>query len=537
MHTHPPGHVLFEKYRIEQTLDVGGQSVVYRARQLGIGREVALKIVRTDQSPKVMDTLIKRFAREAKLLGQLRDPHTITLHDFGTSPDGSLYMVCEYIAGRDLKQVMIEEGAMAPQRVVRILRQMMSPLKEAHAKGILHRDIKPANIMLSQTHDQPDFVKVLDFGIAKIMEETTKLTGINSVVGTPRYIAPEAIRRLELTPAYDIYSAGVIAYNLLTAEHPLADLPIKDLLLEIANGPEYLLPQDLQLPEGLREIVHKMLRKDRRVRYQSAREVIEDLDRIGSAPQATPQDLAPAPSKMPLQPSPLGLAQASTPETVESQLEEASKRRKTTEPQYFSATRQMHAVVPRAPISQTSREELRALPNDLVDAAADGVPEQTKPMQEAMPHGQDARPNHVRPAVEPQGSYGRTIPKGMVEQSSLTAGHSATVTGAHAFVKGPETSKIVVSSGLPSEHRSAASPTIGTLASIGPGIAQSAQRAARSNTIEVGASQYGHLMTPPQTKPTPKPNLMWLAGAIVGAIFLLAVVILVVAILHLSARM
>lgn len=507
MNTHPPGHVLFEKYRIERTLDVGGQSVVYQARQLGIGREVALKIVRTDQSPKVMDTLIKRFAREAKLLGQLQNPHTITLHDFGTAPDGSLYMVCEYIPGRDLKQVMLEDGAMSPARVVHILKQMMHPLKEAHAKGILHRDIKPANIMLSEFDGEQDFVKVLDFGIAKIMEETTKLTGINSVVGTPRYIAPEAIRRLELTPSYDLYSAGVIAYNLLTARHPLENLAIKDLLLEIANGPDHTLPDDLDISEGLREIIHKMLRKDRRVRYQSAREVIDALDALETT---TLSEHVSAPRL-----------------TVASSMDS---------PQEKPTTLPLHKVAPKAQIFKRSKEK------PAVTAPKEARPEASEPVDDAPTQHRDADVVPQRPAIKPKTpSYERTVPSGVGSSPKVMMGHSATKTSSHTAAHQPETSTIVIDSDLPTERKKAAQSTIGTLASIAPAMNKSVRQAAKSTTVTIGAinaSQYGHLMAKQHAPPAQTSRrLMMVAGLVVFLIFLLAVIILVMAIMHLSQRM
>ncbi|MEZ4458684.1 MAG: serine/threonine-protein kinase [bacterium] len=151
----------------------------------------------------------------------MRDPHTVAVHDYGRTESGLLFMVLEYVDGKTLFQLIRESGAIAPERVVKMLRQCLLSLQEAHALGVLHRDIKPANIMVYEHIGRADQIKVLDFGIAKLVgsetNKSTEMTAEDVLVGTPRYMSPEQIRgETELTASADIYSLGLVMYELLT---------------------------------------------------------------------------------------------------------------------------------------------------------------------------------------------------------------------------------------------------------------------------------------------------------------------------------
>ena len=272
------GETFEGRYRITGTLGKGGFAIVFRARQIELDREVALKVLLpeelseddsqesqpTDISGPTGDSysqeLARRFKREAKLVSQLRDPHTITMYDYGETDDGLLYMVFEYVDGKDLKKVVSGQGGLAAERVVGILRQVLESLHEAHSHGVLHRDLKPANIMLYEHLGKVDQVKLLDFGIAtrvldKTQEDLTSLTQEGSIVGTPRYMAPEQIRGEDLTPAADLYSLGLVAFYMLTGDKPIPGSNSVEIIARQVTPEPIRLPPDLDLPAGLRRVL------------------------------------------------------------------------------------------------------------------------------------------------------------------------------------------------------------------------------------------------------------------------------------------
>ena len=283
-----PGYLLDGRYRLEEPIGAGGHAYVFLAHQEGLDRKVAIKILKatlaleSDHIPaSKARTLIKRFEQEAKLISQLRDPGTITMYDYGAT-DGLLYMVVEYIEGDSLKTHLSREGKFAPVRVVRILDKLLCSVQEAHSLGVMHRDIKPDNIMLFTHLGRKDQVKLLDFGIAKLVKETNQLvpshlTSEGTVVGTPRYMAPELARAEELTPSSDLYSIGMVAYEMLTGERILPKKKGLDLLSAQAFGPTITLPDHLDIPENLRCIIDRLMEKDLEMRYENAEEVLLDL--------------------------------------------------------------------------------------------------------------------------------------------------------------------------------------------------------------------------------------------------------------------
>ncbi len=279
------GEILEGRYRIERLIASGGQANVYRGTHLVLDRPVAIKHLRASSSPDVHARMTKRFEQEARLISSLRDPHTITLYDFGSMLDGSLFMIFEYIDGMSLKELLEKEGKLAPHRVAKILRQTLSSLQEAHSFGVLHRDIKPANIMLYEHANRPDQVKLLDFGIAKIVRDSDaftheSLTGANSLVGTPRYIAPEAYQEgSELTASSDIYSLGLVAYELLLGEPAIKGATPVDVFRSHLTLEDLVLPRSVPISQGLRTIIEKMLLKEQFARYQNAEQILSDMHR------------------------------------------------------------------------------------------------------------------------------------------------------------------------------------------------------------------------------------------------------------------
>src|ERR1700733_8946647 len=220
------GLTLGGKYKVVRLLGEGGMGAVYEGeQQLGTTkRKVAIKTLHPHLS---RDAKIKqRFEREVGTIAELEHPNTIQVYDFGTTEDGILYIVMEFLQGKSLADYIEKEGAMQPERVAYIMEQVCGSLEEAHGRGIVHRDLKPDNIVLTERAGQKDFVKVLDFGIAKRSNEEDKneqkLTQQGMVLGTPPYMSPEQFTGKPIDARSDIYSLAIMAYEMLTANLPFA---------------------------------------------------------------------------------------------------------------------------------------------------------------------------------------------------------------------------------------------------------------------------------------------------------------------------
>jgi serine/threonine-protein kinase len=193
---------------------------VYRTRQVALDRLVVLKVLR--HSLLGDERTVARFKREAKVASRLNHPNSISILDFGVTEDGALFIAMEFVPGQDLHTVLSKDGPLPESRVIRIVSQVLSALYDAHAAGVIHRDLKPENIMVEQRRNESDFVKVLDFGIAKLQdgEEGPTLTRPGFVCGTPEYMSPEQARGSTLDHRSDLYAVGVILYQLLTGRLP-----------------------------------------------------------------------------------------------------------------------------------------------------------------------------------------------------------------------------------------------------------------------------------------------------------------------------
>jgi serine/threonine-protein kinase len=214
------GQTLARKYQVEALIGEGGMGKVYRARQVALDKLVVLKVLR--QSLLGDDRTVARFKREAKAASRLNHPNSISILDFGQAEDGALFIAMEFVPGHDLHTVLSKDGPLPESRIVRIGSQVLSALYDAHAAGVIHRDLKPENIMVEQRRNEPDFVKVLDFGIAKIQdgEDGPTLTRTGFVCGTPEYMSPEQARGATLDHRSDLYAVGVLLYQLLTGRLP-----------------------------------------------------------------------------------------------------------------------------------------------------------------------------------------------------------------------------------------------------------------------------------------------------------------------------
>jgi eukaryotic-like serine/threonine-protein kinase len=273
------GATVSGKFKVEKMIGQGGMGKVYRARHLTLDRPVVLKMLHRAYSDDPQ--IVQRFQREARAASRLNHPNSIAVLDFGAAEDGTLYMAMEYLAGRDLSRVVAEEFPLGEARIARIGGQILSALAEAHAQGIIHRDLKPENVMVEPRRDEPDFVKVLDFGIAKITaaaENEPKLTQAGLVCGTPEYMSPEQARGADLDQRSDLYSVGVILYQLATGELPFqSDTPVGFLtkhLVEVPVPPRQRRPE---VSERLDALIRRAMEKDPTRRFADAAAMREAL--------------------------------------------------------------------------------------------------------------------------------------------------------------------------------------------------------------------------------------------------------------------
>ncbi len=308
------GRVFQDKYKIVKLLGEGGMGAVYLGEQ-SLGqhtRKVAIKTLHAHLSrdEKVRD----RFQREVGTLATLEHPNTVQVFDFGTSPDGVLYIVMEFVQGRSIADHLEKEGAMSAARVEKILAQICGSLAEAHGKGIIHRDLKPDNIILTERAGQTDFVKVLDFGIAKRSGEADRnekqLTQQGMVLGTPPYMSPEQFTGQPLDARSDIYSLAVMAYEMLTATLPFdAKTAWEWATLHMTAAPKAIeaTPNGAALPESMRSAIMRALAKDKEQRFANITEFNDRFcGKIGPSPaeaaqkQATSNHKSMAPVESPM---------------------------------------------------------------------------------------------------------------------------------------------------------------------------------------------------------------------------------------------
>jgi hypothetical protein len=271
-------------YLIETELGAGGMGKVFVARHALICRPTAIKVLSTPEGsdPSVA---IARFEREVQVSASLTHPNTITIFDFGRTSENTFYYAMEYLEGLDLERIVESFGPLPAERVVYLLRQVCGSLGEAHARGIIHRDIKPSNIFITQRGGLQDFVKVLDFGLARRVRDAGDggLTKTGMVFGTPRYIAPESVSGQQRTDGRsDLYNLGGVAYWMLTGRPLFAGSSSIDLIIDhvktIPDPPSRV--SELAIPAELDAIVTKCLEKDPDERFQTAEELAEALQRV-----------------------------------------------------------------------------------------------------------------------------------------------------------------------------------------------------------------------------------------------------------------
>lgn len=272
-------------YELHERLGAGGMGEVYRARHVLLARDAALKLMKSEDAQGDPE-LRESFFEEARRLSSMRSIHTVSVYDFGLASDGRYYLAMELLHGLDLEALVREYGPQPPARVAAILAQVCDSLSEAHAAGLLHQDIKPANIYLCRQAEYLDLVKVLDFGISRLIEARTSRTSLVRAMGTPAFMSPEQILGESVGPAADLYAVGCVGYFLLTGALPFQASSLEALALLHVEGPIPELPPEVlsATPVSLRQLLVRCLAKRPENRPVSASALSEALRRIPFPP-------------------------------------------------------------------------------------------------------------------------------------------------------------------------------------------------------------------------------------------------------------
>jgi serine/threonine-protein kinase len=288
------GRIIAGRFQIVRKLGDGGMGEVFLAEQQPMGRLVALKILRAALADDPQQ--VERFKREAQAASRLKHPNTIIVHDFGQGQDGVVFLAMEYLEGRTLAHLLDEEGRLEPRRAVRMMAQICGSLHEAHGHGVVHRDLKPENIFLTERGGQVDFVKVLDFGIAKIRDNQAggkleTITRQGAIFGTPQYMSPEQIKGADLDARSDVYALGVMLYQMLSGALPFkAATAVEMLTKHLAESPAPLSVDtaDAATMARLEATALRALSKDRTHRQPTAQTFLDELELAIGAPVAGP---------------------------------------------------------------------------------------------------------------------------------------------------------------------------------------------------------------------------------------------------------
>ncbi|PKN31972.1 MAG: serine/threonine protein kinase, partial [Deltaproteobacteria bacterium HGW-Deltaproteobacteria-20] len=244
------GALLENRYQLVEYLDEGAMAYVYRGVHVDVGSSVAVKILKSNFQTD--ERFVERFQLEARAAGALNHPNILSVITVGSSPSGLTYLISEFVQGITLNKLIGREGRISLDRTVNIVNQILTALDEAHSHGIIHRDIKPENIMITQLRSREEFVKLLDFGIARqIYQQTPRLTMPGELFGTPEFMAPEVIRGQEATISADLYAVGVVLYEMLTGHTPFAGEGLFNILKShLETSPEPMSKYNPEIPSG-----------------------------------------------------------------------------------------------------------------------------------------------------------------------------------------------------------------------------------------------------------------------------------------------
>ena len=278
------GRILGDRYRILSRLGQGGMGSIYLAEHVTLGKRMAVKVLRPEYSRDA--ELLDRFQHEARAASQIGQENIVEVFDFGHTPEGEAYFVMEALDGESLARILHRDGPMPLSRAVPIFLQICRALGAAHERGIVHRDLKPENVFVLRRNDGADFVKVLDFGIAKGpgTPDSKRLTKAGSIIGTPEYMSPEQASSNVIDQRSDVYAFGVLAYETLTGRLPFdGDTPLATLMKHQSDAP--VPPRKLrpELPPDVEQIVLRALVKRPEGRQQSMEELSAELSRLAGA--------------------------------------------------------------------------------------------------------------------------------------------------------------------------------------------------------------------------------------------------------------
>jgi eukaryotic-like serine/threonine-protein kinase len=274
------GKLLGERFLVQELLGQGGSGTIYRAEHVTLRRKVAIKALHTELSRD--DLAVERFRREATTVAEIDNEHIVEIHDFGRTPDGRLYLAMELLEGETLDGVLAREHQLSIERAADVLIQVGEALMEAHAIGYVHRDLRPRNIYLSVRRGKANFIKLLDFGLAKLVETEGQAasTSLGMTFGDPKYMSPEQARGDRIDRRADIYQLGCVAYEMLTGAPPFSGNRVFDILTkQVTEAPQPLPTRRRGVPLWMEAAVTKMLAKDPDNRFATTTRMVEALRR------------------------------------------------------------------------------------------------------------------------------------------------------------------------------------------------------------------------------------------------------------------
>src|ERR1700704_6239947 len=274
------GKLLGERFQVQELIGQGGSGTIYRAEHVTLRRKVAVKVLHNELARD--DLAVERFRREATTVAEIDNEHIVEIHDFGRTPDGRLYLAMELLEGETLDTVLARDRQLSVERAADVLIQVGEALMEAHAIGYVHRDIRPRNIYLSVRRGKANFIKLLDFGLAKLVETEGQAasTSLGMTFGDPRYMSPEQARGDRIDRRADIYQLGCVAYEMLTGAPPFSGNRVFDILTkQVTEIPQPLPTRRPGVPLWMEAAVAKMLAKDPENRFATTTRMVEALRR------------------------------------------------------------------------------------------------------------------------------------------------------------------------------------------------------------------------------------------------------------------